>query len=127
MNESIIISDELLEHWGMIFVDNNIVQHHITFEQFLMDPEEILHAHAFSKPMPLVDDFYSLLDKQVAVQQKVDQIDDIEQMQQDMDEEYERQGHIIELHGNRHFEPIHKRSFPKRYKTGMKRKLQRAS
>lgn len=127
MNESIIISDELLEHWGVIFVENNLVAHHITFEQFLMDPEEILNAHAFGTPMPFVGDFYPLLAKQVSVQHKVEQDDAIEQLGQDMEDEFERGGHVVELHGNRHFEPIHKRSFPKRYKTGMKRPLRRAS
>ncbi len=127
MNESIIMSDELIDHWGMIFIDNNIAAHHITFEQFLMDPKDILHAHAFGLPMPLTDDFYPLLAKQIQVQYKVERDDAIEQLGEDMDADHERKGHIVELHGNCNIERIHKRSFSKRYKIGTHRKLKRVS
>lgn len=65
------ISDDELNHYGILYTRNNIGSRlpGVTFGRFLRDPQGFLQAACFSMPLPLTDDdgFYPLLPAQDAV------------------------------------------------------------
>ncbi len=74
----LILSDELIELWGEIYLANPLLtQLGITFEDFLSAPAGILSAATYQTLMPLPDgaQFYALLPAQRAVRDRMDAAD----------------------------------------------------
>lgn len=67
--------DNYIEHWSDVYVRNRAIlrARGVELMTFLVDPRAILTAVAFNKPLPLADDqdFYPLLPKQQAVQERL--------------------------------------------------------
>lgn len=79
-------TDEHIEYWGKVFVDNQLRQTGLTFERFIEDPVEHLEAELFRfRERSFEPDPLPLLPRQRAVQARIDaQLID-EQLNQDLD------------------------------------------
>lgn len=61
-----MLCDESLEYWGAVFVAARILEHGITFCEFLEDPWKWLKALGLpSAPLGLASDYRPLLPRQV--------------------------------------------------------------
>ena len=115
-------SDEYIDYWGDVFVENNLAGKNILFECFLDYPVDTLAAVVFCQAMPLGDDeYYPLLYRQKKVQSRIDKHIEAEDIQEEMDNRFERKGHVVEMIGNRNVERFHHYSHPKKWKTNTRR------
>jgi len=104
-------SDEYINYWGEMFVMNNFQSTGIRFDEFLVLPKEYTEAITFELATPLQHDFYPLMRSQKKIQEHLD-------LEAEMDAEFERRGHVVELHGPRTIEPMHHRAPARKWKTG---------
>jgi len=109
-------TDEYIEHWGAVFCEGFYFQTGITFREFLERPEEFV---ALFKNDAKQVRMAALLPAQKRVQERFDR----EQLAQDMVDEFERNDHVMAVHGEQTIEPIRKSSRSKGrnklWKTGL--------
>lgn len=72
--DAVRVSDEHLDFWGALFVDNNLYAEGITFETFVQVPYQILNAIAQRRANHYADTeaFQPLLPAQARLQRKLD-------------------------------------------------------
>jgi len=114
-------SDEYIEYWADIYLQYEISKKFIYFEAFLQDPESILYAvKSTDALLAAVDELDTLLPGH-------EDIDEAEAMQEEMESAYERQGHVLEMQGDKTIEKFHHHDPAKKWKTNTGNKSRRAS
>ncbi len=114
--------DGYIDYWGAIYTSNNFINKKITFEFFLSCPYQIIDAIQFMGNDALINNgvFYPLLPRQAKVQQQTDAQILAEVIQDEMDARYERDGHVLEMQGDKTIERFHHHAVPKKWKTNTK-------
>ncbi len=121
-----IMTEHEFDTLSEIYRNNRLNDRGITLEQFLANHEYIISCVFFDKPMPLPDgvDFYPLLDKQRAIQQRLDD----EEAFDLMTDEFERdikchagKDVIVSMHNGNLIESMKHKMFPNAGKTQFKK------
>lgn len=114
-------SDEYIEHWAEVYLQNEVSKRNVHFEAFLFDPQAILDAIISTEKLQAsLDELDSLMTQR-------DAVDEDEAMQEEADKRFERDGHLVETHGNTSIERIQHRDCPKKWKTNTSLKTRSAS
>lgn len=116
-------SDEYIEHWAGVYLTTETVKNSIDFECFLKSPESIIETIGTTEKLQAsLDELDNLLPIL-----KRDDVNDDEAMQEEMDKRFERQGHVVEMHGNKNIEKFYHHECPKKWKTNTRVKTGGAS
>ena len=114
--------DENFEYWYLIYSANKLQDRNITFEVFMQAPREIMEALTFGTPMPNISgsEYLPLLPRQEAVRADLERQDLVEVITAAM-EALPGDHNVLEMHGDRMIEPMHRRVPFSRKKVGFGR------
>lgn len=115
-------SDEYIEYWADIYLETDSVRNNLRFDAFIEHPETIMESIGTAdKLQASLDEIEMLLPEYVE-----GYMDDTEVLQEELDRRFERQGHIVEMHGNKNIEKFHNHDCPKKWKTNTCKKYRGA-
>jgi len=116
-------SDEYIDYWAEVYLACDGLQDAVYFEGFLYNPQAFVDAvNATAQLHESLDELETFMPSN-----QHDDVNDGEALQEEMEDKYEREGHVLEMQGDKTIERFNHHDPAKKWKTNVCNKSRRMS